>query len=73
MAVTDWKGGVYNDGGLDIPALLEHAAGHKTVDGFPGGDRLTNEQLFGLDVDVLIPAALENQITPPTRRGSKPG
>jgi len=63
VAVTDWRGGVSNDHGLDIPALLRHAAVHKTVDGFGGGDRLTNEQLFGLDVDVLIPAALENQIT----------
>ena len=64
VAVTDWKGGVYNEKGLDIPKLLDYAAQkEKTVDGFPGGDRLTNEQLWGLPVDVLIPAALENQIT----------
>jgi len=36
---------------------------HKTVDAFPGAERLTNEHLFALEVDVLIPAALENQIT----------
>ena len=35
----------------------------ETVDGFTGGEPLTNEQLFALDVDILIPAALENQIT----------
>jgi glutamate dehydrogenase (NAD(P)+) len=64
VAVTDWKGGVYNERGLDIPKLLDYAATHdKTVDGFPGGDRLSNDKLWGLDVDVLIPAALENQIT----------
>jgi len=64
VAVTDWKGGVYDAKGLDIPALLEYAAAHeKTVDGFPGGERLSNDKLWGLDVDVLIPAALENQIT----------
>jgi len=64
VAVTDWKGGVYNAKGLDIPKLLEYAATHqKTVDGFPGGEPLSNEDLFTLDVDVLIPAALENQIT----------
>jgi len=64
VAVTDWKGGVYNAKGLDIPALLHYAAAHeKTVDGFPGGERLSNDKLWGLDVDVLIPAALENQIT----------
>lgn len=63
VAVSDWKGGVCDDAGLDIPALIEHAKIHKTVDGFAHGDRLTNAQLFGLDVDVLIPAALEKQIT----------
>jgi glutamate dehydrogenase (NAD(P)+) len=64
VAVTDWKGGVYNERGLDIARLLDYAADHdKTVDGFPGGERLSNNKLWGLDVDVLIPAALENQIT----------
>jgi glutamate dehydrogenase (NAD(P)+) len=63
VAVTDWKGGVYNAKGLDIQALLEHAAEHKTVEGFPNAESLTNEALFALDVDILVPAALENQIT----------
>jgi glutamate dehydrogenase (NAD(P)+) len=63
VAVADWKGGVYNAKGLDIPKLLEHAGRNKTVAGFSGADALTNEQLFGLDLDILIPAALENQIT----------
>lgn len=63
VAVTDWKGGLYNKAGLDIPKLIEHVKQHKTVDGFPGAEPLDNEDLFGLDVDVLIPAALENQIT----------
>src|SRR5438874_11096282 len=64
VAVTDWKGGVYNEKGLDIGTLLEYAARHeKTVDGFPGGERLANDTIWGLGVDVLIPAALENQIT----------
>jgi glutamate dehydrogenase (NAD(P)+) len=63
VAVTDWKGGVANPGGLDIPKLLDYAAQHRTVDGFPGGEPIDNESLFRLDVDVLIPAALENQIT----------
>ena len=63
VAVTDWKGGVYNASGLDVPAMLEYAKEKKTIDGFPGGEPLENEQLFSLDVDVLVPAALENQIT----------
>ena len=63
VAVTDWKGGVYNKAGLDITKLLDHAKQHKTVDEFPGAEPLANDDLFGLDVDILIPAALENQIT----------
>ena len=49
--------------GLDIAKMLDYAQQHKTIDGFPGGEPLENEQLFALDVDVLVPAALENQIT----------
>jgi glutamate dehydrogenase (NAD(P)+) len=63
VAVTDWKGGVYNEALLDIPALIEYVRVHKTVAGFPGGEPIGNDQLLGLDVDFLIPAALENQIT----------
>ena len=64
VAVTDWKGGVFNAKGLDIakPDRRTRRA-HGNVDGFPGGEPLTNAQLFALDVDILIPAALENQIT----------
>jgi glutamate dehydrogenase (NAD(P)+) len=63
VAVTDWKGGVYNDKGIDIELLLAHVQQHRTVDGFSGGEPISNDALFGLTVDVLIPAALENQIT----------
>jgi len=63
VAVTDWKGGVYNANGLDVPKMLEYTREKKTIDDFPGGEPIDNEQLFSLDVDVLVPAALENQIT----------
>src|SRR5262245_44245625 len=63
VAVTDWKGGVYNKNGLDVPKLLEWTAQHKTAARFGGGERSTREELCTLQVDVLIPAALENQIT----------
>jgi glutamate dehydrogenase (NAD(P)+) len=63
VAVTDWKGGVHNPAGLDITQMIEYSKQHKTIDGFPGGDPIENDQLFSLDVDVLVPAALENQIT----------
>jgi glutamate dehydrogenase (NAD(P)+) len=63
VAVTDWKGGVYNANGIDVEKLLAHVQQHRTVDGFSGGDPLAGDKLWGLDVHVLIPAALENQIT----------
>jgi glutamate dehydrogenase (NAD(P)+) len=63
VAISDWKGGVHNAKGLDIARLNEYVRTHQSVAGFAEGEVLTNEQLFALDVDVLIPAALENQIT----------
>ncbi len=63
VAVTDWKGGIYNENGLDITKMLDFSRQHKTIDGFPGGEPIDNDQLFALNVDVLVPAALENQIT----------
>jgi glutamate dehydrogenase (NAD(P)+) len=63
VAVTDWKGGVANPAGLDVPKLVDYVAQHRTVDDFPGGEPIDNESMFKLPVDVFIPAALENQIT----------
>jgi glutamate dehydrogenase (NAD(P)+) len=63
VAVTNSRGGVYNDKGLDVPKLIEHVQTHRTVDGFAGGEGLTNAELLSLKVDVLIPAAIEGQIT----------
>ena len=63
VAVTDHGGGVHEPKGLDIAALQRHVDAHRSVGGYPHADPLSNEQLFELDVDVLIPAALGNQIT----------
>jgi glutamate dehydrogenase (NAD(P)+) len=63
VAVTDWKGGVYNDNGIDVEQLMAHVQQHQTVHGFSDAEPLGEGKLFGLDVDILIPAALENQIT----------
>jgi glutamate dehydrogenase (NAD(P)+) len=63
IAVTDWKGGVYNPKGLDIAQMLDYAKQHKTIEGYGGGEPIDNTEIFKLDVDVLVPAALENQIT----------
>ncbi len=63
IAVTDAFGGVYNAEGLNLWELEKHVAARKTVAGFPGADALTNEQLLELPCDILVPAALERQIT----------
>jgi len=63
VAVTDWKGGIYNAKGLDIQKLITWVQQQKTVVGFPGAEPLAQPDLFKLEVDVFIPAALENQIT----------
>ncbi|HHV54560.1 MAG TPA: Glu/Leu/Phe/Val dehydrogenase [Firmicutes bacterium] len=63
IGVTDVMGGVYNESGIDIRALLDYSRQVGTVRGFPGGQSLTNSELFALDCDILIPAAIEHQIT----------
>jgi glutamate dehydrogenase (NAD(P)+) len=64
VAVSDVSGGYYRPGGLDLPGLLRYALQNRgALSGYPDADRLTNEQLLELDVDVLIPAALGNVLT----------
>jgi glutamate dehydrogenase (NAD(P)+) len=63
VAVTDWKGGLYNPSGFDTRKLIAHVQQHKTVHGFADADPLAQADIFGMDVDIFIPAALENQIT----------
>lgn len=63
IAVSDSKGGIVNRDGLDWRAVREHKQKTGSVVGFPGAESVTNEGLLELDVTVLIPSALENQIT----------
>ncbi len=63
VAVSDSMGGIYNAKGLDVPAVMKHKAETGSVVGFSGADRITNAELIEIDCDVLIPAALEGQIT----------
>jgi len=63
VGVSDIDGGLYNANGLDIPALRAYVDEHKTIAGFVGGDTVTNAELLTLPCDVLIPAAMEGQIT----------
>lgn len=66
IAVTDVDGGVYASQGLDIAALSAHAATTGSVVGFPGADALDPALLLGLEVDVLVPAAVEGVLTKET-------
>jgi glutamate dehydrogenase (NAD(P)+) len=63
VAVSDINGGVYNSEGLDVPALLDHVAETGTVVDFADAEFINNSELLTLPCDVLIPAALEGQIT----------
>jgi glutamate dehydrogenase/leucine dehydrogenase len=63
VAVSDSSGGIYNEDGLDTQTVKEHKNDTGAVTDYPEAeDQLTNEELLKLDVDVLIPAALENAI-----------
>jgi glutamate dehydrogenase (NAD(P)+) len=63
VAITDIGGGVRRDDGLDVPQLKRHLQEHGTIAGAPGTEPIDNDELFALDVDVLVLAALEGQIT----------
>ncbi|MCI0748264.1 MAG: Glu/Leu/Phe/Val dehydrogenase [Verrucomicrobia subdivision 3 bacterium] len=63
IAVSDAYGGIYNRKGINLWKLDEHLAKSKTVTGFAEADAITNEQLLITPCDILVPAALERQIT----------
>ena len=63
VAVSEDYGGIYNPLGLSVRKLIEYRARERTLKGFPGAELVPNEDLLKLDCDVLVPAALENQIT----------
>jgi glutamate dehydrogenase (NAD(P)+) len=63
VAVSDVKGGIYNEEGLDAAALAEHAAEAGTIVDFPGSETITNDELLTVDCDVLVPAAMEGMLT----------
>jgi glutamate dehydrogenase (NAD(P)+) len=63
VAASDSKGGIYAPEGLDYQALEAHKRGTGSVVGFPGAKPISNSDLLELDVDVLMPSALENQIS----------
>lgn len=63
IAISDSKGAILKKDGIDIKSLNEYKKINGKISGFPNSQNITNEQLLELECDVLIPAALENQIT----------
>jgi glutamate dehydrogenase (NAD(P)+) len=62
-AASDSRGGVYNKAGMEVAALRKHKERTGSVAGFPGAKSMSNEELLETECTILIPAALENQIT----------
>ncbi len=62
VAVSDVNGGIHNPDGFDVPALMKHVRSTGSVVNFPGSQPIHNAELLELEVDVLIPAALEGVI-----------
>ncbi|UCG11824.1 MAG: Glu/Leu/Phe/Val dehydrogenase, partial [Deltaproteobacteria bacterium] len=63
IAVSDSKGGIYNPKGLEPRALMRFKEENGTVQGYGGADNVSNEELLELECSILIPAAMDNQIT----------
>ncbi len=63
VAVQDHAGAIYNGGGLDVPSLLNHVMVHGTVVGFPKAEPIEREAFWDVECDILIPAALDQQLT----------
>ena len=71
VAVSDSTGGIHDPAGLDIAKVISWKQEHGTVQGFPGANDVTNAEVLEVPCDILIPAALENQITPRNARNVK--
>jgi glutamate dehydrogenase (NAD(P)+) len=63
VAVSDKSGGIYDSKGLDLEDVFKHTGAKKLLNSYTKAQQISNEELLGLDCDVLVPAALENVIT----------
>jgi glutamate dehydrogenase (NAD(P)+) len=63
VAISDISGAYYNPDGLDIEEAIKYVQKHKSLEGYKAGKMISNDDLLELDVDILVPAALEDQIT----------
>lgn len=63
VAVSDYQGGIHNQNGLNIPDVIKYYDLNRTLKGYAGAEAITNDDIFALPVDVLIPAAIDGVIT----------
>jgi glutamate dehydrogenase (NAD(P)+) len=69
VAISDHTGGFLNEAGIDIAEAITYVEQNKVLEGYAGADPITNEDLFKVDCDVLIPAAIGGVITPEVAEG----
>ena len=63
VGISDVTGAYYNEKGIDVAAAMKHTAEHRSLDGFKGGEKISNGELLTASCDVLVPAALEKVFT----------
>ncbi|MCL4407818.1 MAG: Glu/Leu/Phe/Val dehydrogenase [Thermotogae bacterium] len=71
VALSDSKGGIYNSSGFDIEDVINYKKTHGTLSNYPNAENISNDEMKALEVDVFIPAALENSITDETAKKMK--
>ena len=69
VGISDHTGGIHDGNGIDVAAAMEYVENNRVLEGFAGGDVITNDELFRLDCDVLIPAAIAGVITSDVAEG----
>ena len=63
VGVSDVSGGIHNPKGFDVDSLIRYVSEHRSLKGYPEGETISNQELLELECDILVPAALQNQIT----------
>ena len=63
VGISDVTGAYYNDKGIEVAAAMKYSAEHRSLEGFKGGDKISNGELLTAQCDVLVPAALEKVFT----------
>lgn len=63
VGLSDVTTGLYDPAGFSVRAVTEHIKQHKRLDSYPGGEKVSNRELLELPCDILVPAAIQNQIT----------